>query len=140
MSKNFSKSFFTILVKLRYLLLILTILITAFFCKQLTHLSVSGSYAFITEDLEPSEYVLTPIDEPVDDSLLPKYVKLAEAEKPYLKTAEKMKELHKPAIVEEIKDSGEKTPNAHINFPNDGENGSILNYRNLSFTFFLCNV
>lgn len=113
MSKNFSKSFFTILVKLRYLLLILTILITAFFCKQLTHLSVSGSYAFITEDLEPSEYVLTPIDEPVDDSLLPKYVKLAEAEKPYLKTAEKMKELHKPAIVEEIKDSGEKTPNAH---------------------------
>lgn len=111
MDKKLSEKFFDFLIKCRYLLLLLTLTITIFFGMQLKHLRINGSYDFITDDLSPSEYVLTPIDKPIDDSLLPKYVRFAESQKPYLETAEKLKELHTPVIVDEIKDNGEKNPN-----------------------------
>ncbi|MDD5972936.1 MAG: efflux RND transporter permease subunit [Spirochaetales bacterium] len=113
MDKKFSEKFFDFLIKCRYLLLFLTLVITIFFVIQLKYLRINGSYDFITDDLSPSEYVLTPINKPIDDSLLPKYVRFAESQKPYLETAKKLKELHTPVIVDEIKDNGEKNPNGY---------------------------
>lgn len=113
MDKKLSERFFDFLIKCRYLLLLLTLIITIFLGMQLKNLRINGSYDFITDDLSPSEYVLTPIDKPIDDSLLPKYVRFAESQEPYLETAEKLKELHTPVIVDEIKDNGEKNPNGY---------------------------
>ncbi len=58
--KQISKNIFSWIVKLRYPVLLIIAAITIFFASQLTKLSVSGDYSFITSGLEPSEYVLTP--------------------------------------------------------------------------------
>ena len=110
---RFTRRFFDLLVTLRYFLLIATAAVTIFFAMQLKNLSVSGDYGFITTDLKPSEYVLTPLEEPVNSSVLPKYVTLSEKEKPYLATAEKLKDIHDPYIPEEITDSGVKNPKGY---------------------------
>lgn len=112
MGKKLSERFFDLLIKCRYILLLLTLGITVFFALQLKDLRVSGSYAFITDDLDPSEYVITPVDGPSELSVLPKYTVLDD-DKPYLETAEKLKQLHNKVVVDEIYDSGIKNENAN---------------------------
>lgn len=58
--KTLSKTVFSMIVKIRYLILLIIAVITVFFAFQLTKLRVSGDYSFITSNLEPSEFVVTP--------------------------------------------------------------------------------
>ena len=57
-----SKKIFSIIIKLRYLVLLIIAVITVFFAMQLKNLRVSGDYSFITSGLDDPEFVLTPTE------------------------------------------------------------------------------
>jgi len=65
------KAFFKLIVKLKWLVLLLVMGVTLFFASKLPLLTISGDYGFITWDLPASEYVLTPTEDGKEMESLP---------------------------------------------------------------------